>query len=295
MMLNFRRVFLAVTVVALFVFTPPGAKADNGPIALGVATDYEFKILLETLDREKMETVSARFPLRTLTINGQQIVVFATGPNLTNAASRTQAVIDRYQPRALIFAGVAGGVDVALKVGDVVVPESWGNHAVGMLFSEDGKGGYATNSRYKLPDGVTNFGMQFPLTITTMGADNVRREHRALSADRGLLDRVTALAKRNSSLKLQVGGMGVSGGFFVESLKYKAWLRSNWKALVTDMESVSVVQVCRELEVPCIVFRGVSDMGDASEYRRNVPEAAKNTMRAAVDFIRDFTARPANP
>src|SRR5436190_19326392 len=73
---------------------------------------------------------------------GKEIVVFRTGVSLVNAAYQLQLALDRFPITHVLFAGVAGGIDPALHVGDVVIPERWAYHAEAAYLNEDGKGGY---------------------------------------------------------------------------------------------------------------------------------------------------------
>ena len=59
------------------------------------------------------------------TIAGRDVLVVAVGPGMTNAAARTQAVLDRYPVSRIIVAGTAGGLQDGLTVGDVVIPAQW--------------------------------------------------------------------------------------------------------------------------------------------------------------------------
>ena len=45
---------------------------------------------------------------------------------MVNAAMTTQLALDRFNVSAIIVDGIAGGVDPSLAIGDVVVPDRWG-------------------------------------------------------------------------------------------------------------------------------------------------------------------------
>ena len=57
---------------------------------------------------------------------GKQVVLFLSGMSMVNAAMTTQAALDRFKVTRVVFSGIAGGVDPALDVGDVVVADQWG-------------------------------------------------------------------------------------------------------------------------------------------------------------------------
>ena len=52
---------------------------------------------------------------------GIELVLAQCGIGKVNAAICAQMLIDRYEPRALIFSGVAGGLLPNMRVGDIVI------------------------------------------------------------------------------------------------------------------------------------------------------------------------------
>ena len=53
---------------------------------------------------------------------GNDVVILLSGISMVNAAVTTQTVIDHFDVEGIVFAGIAGGVDPSLNIGDVVVP-----------------------------------------------------------------------------------------------------------------------------------------------------------------------------
>jgi adenosylhomocysteine nucleosidase len=60
-----------------------------------------------------------------------------------------------------------------------------------------------------------------------------------------------------------VKGTIVTGDVFVASPAKKEELRKALNADAVEMEGAAVAQVCRELSVPCLVIRSISDTADA--------------------------------
>jgi adenosylhomocysteine nucleosidase len=61
-------------------------------------------------------------------LEGKPVLLMKSGVSEVNAAMTTQLVLDRFAVRRIVFSGIAGGVDPALSIGDVVVPEDWGQY-----------------------------------------------------------------------------------------------------------------------------------------------------------------------
>ncbi|MEM8665799.1 MAG: 5'-methylthioadenosine/S-adenosylhomocysteine nucleosidase, partial [Pseudomonadota bacterium] len=53
------------------------------------------------------------------TIAGREVVVFLSGIGMVNAAMNAQLALDRFNVEAIIFSGIAGGVDPQLSLGDL--------------------------------------------------------------------------------------------------------------------------------------------------------------------------------
>ena len=64
--------------------------------------------------------------------------------------------------------------------------------------------------------------------------------------------------------RLMVGGAGVTGNTFIDSKEKRSWLVENFEAMVTDMESAAVAQVCIANDVSFVVFRSASDLAGGS-------------------------------
>ena len=65
------------------------------------------------------EILAYNLQIKSVKWTGIKIYVEATGVSKTAAAATTQKVIDKYQPDAIIFTGVAGALDPELEIGDL--------------------------------------------------------------------------------------------------------------------------------------------------------------------------------
>ena len=228
----------------------------------------------------------------TVTINGRTVitgdfagkpVVFAqTGVSMVNAAMTTQMMIDRFAVRRIVVSGIAGGLDPAGAVGDVLAPGRWGQ------FLEVGMG-RATPDGYVLPPlpGATDlppFGMMIPREVIVGNADVPEAARRWINADPDLL----ALAR--SIAGVSVGGAGLSGSGFVDNAAYRDYLHATYGASVLDMESAAVAQVAFANAVPFIAFRALSDLAGGEADANHLPAWMARAAANAAAVTRDFVA-----
>ena len=212
------------------------------------------------------------------TVEGREIIVFQAGSSLVNAAYQLQLALDRFPITHVLFAGVAGGIDPALEVGDVVIPARWAYHAEAAYLNEDGNGGYVKPDY--LQSRLENFGMIFPDGVRVIREGEARmRNMETFPADDALLaaariamPKLTPMKKAGRVVSVSVGGTGVSGPVFVDHAKYREWVFRVWQARCLDMESTAYAHVCWANQKPLLVVRGLSDLAGA-QHGKNPIEA----------------------
>ena len=59
------------------------------------------------------------------TLAGNKVVIVLSGVSIINSTMVTQLMIDHFHVERLIMSGIAGGVNPARHVGDVIIPERW--------------------------------------------------------------------------------------------------------------------------------------------------------------------------
>lgn len=228
----------------------------------------------------------------------KEIVVFRTGVSLVNAAYQLQLALDRFPITHVLFAGVAGGIDPALHVGDVVIPDAWAYHAEAAYLNEDGKGGYIVPDYLKPKR--ENFGMIFPSEVGAIReGEKEFKEMPAFAADPALLaaarravPKVPPMRKAGRVVDVSVGGTGVAGPVFMDNGAYREWVFRVWRARCLDMESTALAQVAWANRKPILIVRGLSDLAggqkgknpiDANEAQ--VSQIAARVLRAVMDEL----------
>jgi adenosylhomocysteine nucleosidase len=244
-------------------------------------------------------------------VEGQDVVVFETGMSLVNAAMALQLALDRLPIGRVLFAGVAGGTDPALDVGDVVIPEKWAYHCEAAYFNPAPDGSGWLPARY-FKQRYPNFGMIFPDDMEAIRADREQFEPTPFfPADPGLL----AVARRAvekiepirygpsaREIRVLVGGVGVTGTVFLDNRDYRKFVHKTWGALCTDMETTAYAHVCFTNEIPFLAVRALSDLAggqDAGELNAaddNEHGTSENAVRVLRAILRELPPLvPASP
>ena len=120
---------LPILLAALSFAEPALAQRFDETPRTAVISAFEPEItalLAATSDKKTYAGAGAAFT--TGVLEGKPVVLFLSGMSMVNAAMTTQAALDRFKVTRVVFSGIAGGVDPALDVGDVVVAERWGQY-----------------------------------------------------------------------------------------------------------------------------------------------------------------------
>ena len=207
-------------------------------------------------------------------VEGKDVVVFETGMSLVNAAMALQLALERLPISHVLFAGVAGGTDPNLRVGDVVIPERWAYHCEAAYFNPtpDGKGWIkAEYFKQRYP----NFGMIFPDDMEAIRADKEKFERvptfpaspALVETARRAVEKLGPIksAKTGREITVSVGGTGVTGTVFLDNRHYRKFVHETWGARCTDMETTAYAHVCYTNEIPFLAVRALSDLAGGQE------------------------------
>lgn len=224
----------------------------EGRIAIVAAMREELRALQADLRDIRIERVAGRdFHLGSL--HGRPALLALSGIGKVAAATTAALLLDRFDVDALLFTGVAGGLQDGVGVGDVVVADALLQHDLDAspIFP-----------RWEVP--LTGRS-RFP-------------------ADAAWSD---ALANAAGSLGYRTHrGLVVSGDRFVSTAAESRALRAALPdALAVEMEGAAVAQVCHDFARPFAVVRTVSDRADDDahlDFARFVDEVAAEHARAIV-------------
>ncbi|WP_230427302.1 5'-methylthioadenosine/S-adenosylhomocysteine nucleosidase [Collimonas humicola] len=270
---------------------------------IGIVSAFgaEADILLEQTQKKRDWKINGnRFT--TGELRGNPVVIVLSGVSVVNATMVTQLMMDHFHVERLLMSGIAGGVNPASHVGDVMVPESWampmevywnGDGSVPApcgaagdvsclgvkLASENGKP--RPDFKFNTPNGQVSSGL-FMRDNFVMNAGNApqgefrfdfQADPEMLALARQLKPALAKCGPKNPSLcvsvqpELRVGGRGVSGSAFLANPGYRTYLYDNLQAQVVDMETAAFAQVAYANRVPFIAFRSLSDLAGGNDFK----------------------------
>ena len=234
-------------VLLLCIGTTFAAQAQTKATAItGIlgAFGEEIKYLL-TQVQQKKETIIQQVHFTEGILQGKKVVIAQTGIGKVNAAITTTLMLEHYQPRVIIFTGIAGGVNPALQPGDLVIGTRIAYHDYGAIVPD---------SIVRKPTRNPFTGTENPLYFT---CDSVLVTHARLIGNNLPLEKIR---RSNGEQAPQIiTGTIVTGDVFVSSNKAAEDLVQRLQADATEMEGAAVAQVCWQQKTPFIIIRSMSD------------------------------------
>jgi adenosylhomocysteine nucleosidase len=237
---------------------------------------------------------------------GHDVVLLLAGYSMVNASMTTQALLDHFAVREIVFSGIAGGVNPNLNIGDVIVPAEWGQYQE-QVFARKVPGGWDSrgDSEEKAVE-FSNYGMMFPrrVPVTRRNGEPDKQERRFwFSVNAQALETLRSIAPQvalsrcadnagclKTTPKLVIGGYGVSGQTFVDNAAYRRWVWRTFHADALDMETAAVATVAYVNEVPFIAFRSLSDLAGGGKEKNEISVffklAADNSAAVVLAYLK---------
>lgn len=275
---------------------------DETPrIAIVSAFGPEIVLMLEQTEIEATQTING-IDYTTGSLMGNDVVLFLSGVSTVNTAMNIQVAVDHFNITHIIFSGIAGGVDPSLHIGDVVVPQQWGQYLEMEYAREIAPDEYGNTGMFQYD--FENFGMMFPRPITVYSDAIPEGESKfwfevdadmlavaeTISAD--LLSCNANEVCLTEAPQLIIGGNGVSGPVFVDNAEFREYAFDTFDAAVLDMETASAAMVAYANDIPFIGFRSLSDLAGggagANEMGTFFSIAADNAALMVMDFLSEW-------
>ncbi|MFM2043606.1 MAG: hypothetical protein RLY86_2182 [Pseudomonadota bacterium] len=289
----------AVAVLLILLLSGPALADGVRRIAVMSAFEPELVTLLAaTTDQRETVVNGTRFT--TGMLEGRPVVLVLSGISVVNAAMTTQMLLDRFTVQAIVFSGIAGGIDPGLHVGDVTVPARWGNYLEGTFARDLPGGGHALPPwRDKV---FPNFGMIHPQETQVRTAARPEGEMRfwfevdpaLLAAAREALAgvelaRCTAAGQcLDHEPTVVLGGNGITGPVFMDNAAFRDYAFATFDADALDMETGAVAHVAHAHGVPYIAFRSLSDLAGGDHGANGVMTFLDLAAGNAATVVRAF-------
>ena len=192
------------------------------------------------------------------TLNGASVVVVRSGIGKVNAALCVQILVDLFEVTHIINTGVAGSLNAALDIGDILISKDAIHHDMD----------------------TTIFGYQLG-EVPQMGTREFKADERLMSLAKNSCEKV------NEGIHAIVGRV-VSGDQFISSKEVKERLIANFQGDCAEMEGASIAHGAYLNKVPFVIIRAISDKADDSaemDYPSFERAAAAHSAKLVEDMV----------
>ena len=217
-------------------------------IAIVSALHDELSKLLELMpDEHKQVRAGREFWLGH--VHGHDVVVVLSGIGKVAAATTATILIEQFRVNRIVFTGVAGGLGKNVKIGDVVVADSFMQHDMDAS---------PVFPRYELP----GYGASTLSANAALNTQLVRACEYLIANLPTVLDAVTIQTYGLHKPQVHTG-LVISGDRFVSTSAEAKRLQYDLpQALAVEMEGAAFAQVCYDYKVPFAAVRTISDNAD---------------------------------
>lgn len=223
------------------------------------AMEEEVSLLKEAMEIEEIVTLASMDFCKGV-LGGKEAVVVKSGIGKVNAGVCAQILVDKFGVDVLINTGIAGSLDAAIDIGDMVISTDAVEHDMDASIFGDPVGQIPRMDTFSFP------------------ADS----------------RLVELAKEvNESVNPDIHtftGRIVSGDQFVSSAEVKDRLVNLFGAKCTEMEGAAIAHVAYLNKVSCVIIRAISDKADNSA-TMDYPTFEKQAIAHSVRLVKNLVPR----
>lgn len=229
---------------------------------IGIIGAMELEV--ETL-KEKMNVkniiIKASMEFYEGVLNETDVVVVRSGIGKVNAGICAQILIDLFQVTHIINTGVAGSLDSAIDIGDIVISTDTLHHDID----------------------ATIFGYQLG-EVPQLG-------QREFIADSNMVSLAKAACGEVIPDVRAFTGRIISGDQFISDKKLKERLIDVFEGLCVEMEGAAISQACTLNNTPFVIIRAISDKADDSavvDYPTFERKAANDCAKLVTHLIKNI-------
>lgn len=226
------------------------------------AMTIEVELLKEHMENMRVST-HAGMEFCEGSLDGTEAVVVQCGVGKVNAAMCAQILCSCYGVTNLVNTGIAGSLNAALDIGDLVV---------------------SSDAMYHDFDCV-HFGYEMG---KVPGMDVV-----AFPADKAMMEHAYAAAEAVNPGHTKTGRVA-SGDLFVAEKEAKEAIIAKTGALCTEMEGAAIAQTAYRNRIPFVILRAISDKADDSaqmDYPTFEAIAARRCAEITMHMASSLTAK----
>ncbi len=228
------------------------------------AIESEIRDLSASLEHERTERLAGR-EISYGHLEGQPVALVLCGCGKVNAALSATLLASHAQVDRILVTGVSGGLAEGLRVGDIVIGDSFVQHDMD------------TRPLFPLHE--------IPFEGFSVIESDPDLRHLLAGAARTMLSSSRPPGLQTAEV---FEGLVVSGDQFLSSAEGRNRVLENLpKACAVDMESAAIAQVCRAADLPLGVMRVISDSADGSahiDFAKFVEESASKACAETVRF-----------
>jgi adenosylhomocysteine nucleosidase len=244
--------------------------ADAPTIGLICAIPQELVDLRAALEHDRRTRIGG-FDFDQGRLDERRVVLAEAGIGKVNTATVATLLAARFEAGILVFSGVAGGLDPALAIGDVVIAERAIQHDAGVIEQERLHPYQAGHVPFFNPTRELGYATDPDL----LGRARARLERLELTP-------LSAAAGGSGRQPKLVYGTILAGDQFIHCETTRERLHREFDAQAVAMEGGALAQVAERLGVPWLEIRALSDLAGKDsrfDFAQFVGEVGRSSAR----------------